>query len=509
MNSSHKFRRPNPKAACFLWCSVLIFACGSALSAQIEQTGNVPVLRVNVVERTAKAINYRQRAGATKVDFTGTALQPKAYGEAKVETKKGYTEIEVEFDDLEPASKFGPEFLTYVLWAISPEGRPSNLGEILLDKTRDGKLNVTTELQAFGMIVTAEPYFGVTQPSDVVVMENIVRRDTKGQVEDIQAKYELLPRGEYILNVDPSKVVPLPDSRNTLPLLEARNAVQIARWARADQYASDTFHKAETLLERAESYQAQKQTKSAVQTAREAVQTAEDSRLIARKRLDEERLAKEREAAAERDRQAQLRVDEESRMRAEAERAREQAEAARSAAQAQQESARLEAERARQASRKAEQLRQQAEREKHELRTRLTEQLNLVLETRDTARGLIVSLSDVLFDTGKYSLRPGTREKLAKIAGIVVSHPGLKLEVEGHTDSVGGDEYNQRLSENRANSVRDYLIQQGVEGETITAQGFGESQPVASNDTAAGKQQNRRVELVVSGEPIGTTSSLR
>ena len=263
------------------------------------------------------------------------------------------------------------------------------------------------------------------------------------------------------------------------------------------------------MLERAESYQAQKQTKSAVQTAREAVQTAEDSRLIARKRLDEERLAKEREAAAERDRQAQLRVDEESRMRAEAERAREQAEAARSAAQAQQESARLEAERARQASRKAEHLRQQAEREKHELRTRLTEQLNLVLETRDTARGLIVSLSDVLFDTGKYSLRAGTREKLAKIAGIVVSHPGLKLEVEGHTDSVGGDEYNQRLSENRANSVRDYLIQQGVEGETITAQGFGESQPVASNDTAAGKQQNRRVELVVSGEPIGTTSSLR
>jgi hypothetical protein len=117
---------------------------------------------VNVVARSTKAVNYRHRAGATKVDFAGTALQPKAHGEAKVETKKGYTEIEVEFDDLEPANKFGPEFLTYVLWAVSPEGRASNLGEILLDRTADGKLNVTTEMQAFGMIVTAEPYFAVT-----------------------------------------------------------------------------------------------------------------------------------------------------------------------------------------------------------------------------------------------------------------------------------------------------------------------------------------------------------
>src|SRR5262245_9817919 len=178
MNSLCEFRRPNPKAVSFLWCSLLIFAYGSGLGAQIEQTGNVPVLRVNVVERTAKAINYRHRDGATKVDFTGTALQPKAYGEAKVETKKGYTEIEVEFDDLKPATKFGPEFLTYVLWAVSPEGRATNLGEILIDKTADGKLNVTTELQAFDMIVTAEPYFAVTQPSDVVVMENVIGDDT-------------------------------------------------------------------------------------------------------------------------------------------------------------------------------------------------------------------------------------------------------------------------------------------------------------------------------------------
>lgn len=483
-------------------------AASSLVAAQIEQTGTVPILRVNVVARSTKAINYRHRGGATKVDFAGTALQPKAYGEAKVETKKGYTEIEVEFDDLEPASKFGPEFLTYVLWAVSPEGRASNLGEILLDRTSDGKLNVTTELQAFGMIVTAEPYFAVTQPSDVVVMENSVRADTKGKIEEIEAKYELLQRGEYTLNIDPSKVVPVRfDSKSTLPLLEARNAIQIARWAGADQHAGDTFRKAKGLLQQAESYEARDEKKSAIQMAREAVQTAEDARLIARKRMEEIRQAEEREAAAERERQTQLKVEEESRLRAEAERAKQDAETARAAAIAQQDAARLEADRARRTAQETEQLRQQqqqqAEAEKRELRSRLTQQLNLILETRDSARGLIVSLSDVLFDTGRYTLRPGAREKLSKIAGIVLSHPGLKLEVEGHTDSVGGEEYNQRLSENRAAAVRDYLVQQGVQSQSIAARGFGESQPVVSNASAAGKQQNRRVELVVSGEPIG------
>jgi len=504
-------------------CLSLLIGSGmeaNGAAAQIDQTGTVPVLRVNVVARTTKAINYRHRGGATKIDFSGTALQPKAYGQAKVETKKGYTEIEVEFDDLEPATKFGPEFLTYVLWAISPEGRASNLGEILLDSTNDGKLNVTTELQAFGLIVTAEPYFAVTQPSDVVVMENIVRADTKGKVEEVEAKYELLQRGEYTLNVDPSKVAPVRhDPKITLHLLEARNAIQIARWAGADQHASDTFEKAQGLLQQAESYQARDEKKSAVQVAREAVQTAEDARLIARKRQEEIRQAREREAVAERERQAQLKAEEEARRRAEAElakqeaeRAKQEADAARATAVAQQEAARLEAERARRTAEETDRLRQQelqrAEAEKRELRSRLTQQLNLILETRDSARGLIVSLSDVLFDTGKYMLRPGAREKLSKIAGIVISHPGLKLEVEGHTDSVGSEEYNQQLSENRAGAVRDYLVQQGVKSDTITARGFGESQPVASNANAAGKQQNRRVELVVSGEPIGVSGSV-
>ena len=138
-------------------------------TVQVENLRETPIYRVTVVSRTTKAVNYRHRGGATKVNFAGTPLMPGSRGEAKVESKKGYIEIEVEFDEMVPAQKYGPEYLTYVLWAISPEGRATNLGEILLNAEGAGKLNVTTELQSFGMIVTAEPYFAVSQPSDVVV----------------------------------------------------------------------------------------------------------------------------------------------------------------------------------------------------------------------------------------------------------------------------------------------------------------------------------------------------
>jgi outer membrane protein OmpA-like peptidoglycan-associated protein len=513
----------------------------------------MPVYRVTVVSRTANAINYRHRSGATKIDFRGTALMPEARGEAKVESKQGYIEIEVEFDNINrPASTFGPEYLTYVMWAITPEGRASNLGEVILNRNKS-KLNVTTELQSFGLILTAEPYFAVTQPSDVVVMENVVRADTRGKIDVIQANYELLQRGQYVM--DRSHFRPVQVSSNVpLELLEARNAVEIARAAGADKYAADTFQKAVKALDQAEGYQVRKAGKRPVaMMSREAVQTAEDSRLIAIRRIQEERLAQEREAAAEREATAKAAAEEEARRRAEADaarlaeterarieaerraqaeadrlaaeraraealqlkaeaeaaaeravRERESAEAARAAALAQQQIAQSEAERARLAAAEADRLRQQAENDKAELRNRLLQQLNMILETRDSARGLIVNMSDVLFDFGKATLRPGAREKLAKIAGIVLAHPGLRLEIEGHTDSIGSDEFNQKLSEQRASVVREYLSSQGIPGESVMARGFGESRPVASNDNAAGRQQNRRVELVVSGELIGT-----
>jgi outer membrane protein OmpA-like peptidoglycan-associated protein len=509
-------------------------------SMPVNAGGSMPIYRVNVVARTMKAINYQHRSGATKIDFRGTALLPKAHGQAKVESKQGYIEIEVEFRELQPATAYGAEYLTYVMWAITPAGRAMNLGEVLLNGT-NSKLNVTTEMQSFGLIVTAEPYFAVTQPSDVVVMENSVRKDTIGAIEEVDAKYELLQRGQYTLNVNPSEIKPLKlDKRTPLELYEARNAVQIARWTGAEKYAADTFQKAKLGLQNAEGYLTGKSGKKPIATvAREAVQMAEDSRIITVKKIQEERLANERQAGAERElraeagqRSAQSEADRVKRdaeaaraaAQSEAERVKREtdaqrasaqsdierarrekadAEAARAAAVLAQQAAQAETERARLATGEADQLRLKAEAEKAELRAQLLRQFSLVLETRDTARGLIVNMSDVLFDTAKYSLRAGAREKLAKVAGIISGHPGLKLEVEGHTDNVGGDDYNQKLSEQRGVAVRDYLTQQGIPSGSVTTEGFGKTKPVVSNDTSAGRQQNRRVELVVSGEIIG------
>jgi outer membrane protein OmpA-like peptidoglycan-associated protein len=487
---------------------------------QVQRSGDNPLYRitVNVVERTTKAINYRHHSGSTKVDFRGTALLPEARGEAKVESKQGYIEIEVEFDNLQGATRYGPEYLTYVMWAITPEGRATNLGEVILNGTKS-KLNVTTELQAFGLIVTAEPYFAVSQPSDVVVMENFVRKDTLGKIEEIDAKYELLQRGQYAVNVQPSELKPISLDKDTpLDLHEARNALRIARWAGADKDAADSFQKAEKALQQAEAYKARKAgNKPVAMTAREAVQTAEDARLIALKRQEEQRIARERQAAADRETQAKaqaersrVQAEEDARRRAQAEteqrleaERRARAEAERAAAQAQADASRERALKDEAAADQARRAAARAEQEKAELRAKLVQQLNLILETRETARGLIVNISDVLFDTGQYSLKPGAREKLAKVSGIVLAHPGLRLEVEGHTDGVGSDEFNQQLSERRAAAVRDFLLQQGISINAVTARGFGKTMPAASNDTPAGRQLNRRVEMIVAGDVIG------
>jgi outer membrane protein OmpA-like peptidoglycan-associated protein len=513
-----------------------------------------PVFRVTVVGRTVPAVNYRPRRGDTELDMIGTSLMPRARGEIEVSGERGYIEITGDFDRIDPPTRFGPEYLTYVIWAVTPEGRATNLGELQIRDER--RLRVTTELQAFGLIVTAEPYFAVTQPSDVVVMENALREGTDGRIDTIDAKYELLKRGSYVMNQDYAQLkVKAPEPGTQSDLAQARNAVALARVAGADEYAQDTFGKAEMLLREAELAREQRKSGNSVQQpARQAVQTAEDARIIALQRRDEEFRARERALAAEREAQAlaRARAEEDARLRAEAERA--QADAARLAAERQRleaeaakmaadrakaeaerqrldaeaakmaadrakaeaEEARLAAERERaaaDAARAAAESQAQAardaalaaEREKAELREQLREQLNVILETRETARGLIVNLSDVLFDFDKATLRPGAREKLAKVAGIVLAHPGLKAQAEGHADSIGTDDYNQRLSERRAESVRAFLVEEGIMADAVSATGFGESRPVATNETSAGRQQNRRVELVVSGEPIGTT----
>ena len=497
----------------------------------VDPRDPIPTFRVTVISRTIQAVNYSHRSGATKLGFKGTDLMPGAHAEAKVESKKGYIEIEVEFHGLENPTSFGSEYLTYILWAVTPEGRSVNLGELLVSG-KSSKLNVTTDLQAFALIVTAEPYYAVRRPSNVVVIENVIREDTVGTTQAVNAKYDLLDRGGYIptgYKFDPVVL----NAKLPLEFFEARNALRIAQSAGAEKYATSSYERAVQLMNQADGYATRKDVdkKSLIGVSREAVQTFEDAREIAVKRIEAERIEAEAMAAADREAKAKAQTMSAEADTADAIRARDEAERLKRQAQAdalqQQQAAQAEAERNRAAAAAAaasadEQLQQaqrekaaaaaladeqlqQAQREKQELRAQLLQQFNSILETRDTARGLVVNMSDVLFDTAKHTLRPAAREKLAKISGIMLAYPGLKLGIEGNTDSVGGEAYNQGLSERRAESVRGYLAEQGIPGSSMTAVGFGKTQPIASNDTAKGRQQNRRVELVVSGEVIGTT----
>jgi outer membrane protein OmpA-like peptidoglycan-associated protein len=523
---------------------------GATLYAQFPnpvQTGvtrdpnGQPIFRVDVTSRTVRAVNYHNRQGTTHIDFRGTALMPDARGEASVTANTGATRISLNFNHLSNPAQFGPEYLTYVLWAVTPEGRAERLGEVTLkkaDKTTAG-LYATTDLQSYGMIVTAEPYFSVSQPSDVVVMENFLRKDTSGTLEIIDAKYELLKRGQYTMNITGGALTPITsDLRIPLQLREAREAIAIAKAQGADQYAPDVMAKVAVNMQNAEGYYQSKNEKELDTVAREATQQSEDARRIsivkereaaelAAKRREEEANQQAAAASAEAAEQARLRAAADTqRATADAERiaaerakneaevatakavdAKQDAELARMAALAEQKRLADEAAAATAA-------RAAAEKDTLALRDRLREQLNSILQTRDTARGLIVSLSDVLFDFDQATLKPGAREKLAKVSGILLTYPTLHMNIEGHTDSVGSDDYNLKLSQRRADAVRDYLTSNGTNPANVQAVGLGKDGPVASNDTATGRQQNRRVEMVVSGDVIGqpiqgTTSSLQ
>jgi outer membrane protein OmpA-like peptidoglycan-associated protein len=503
--------------------------------SQTTSTGAVTAAPAPTVSRTIKAMHYRLQGGSTRVDFHGTDLMQRASGEAKVEGKKTNFQIEAKFEGFEDATKFGLEYLTYVAWAVSPQGRPVNLGELTLDHHGNAQLKAFTDLQTFGLIVTAEPYFAVTQPGNMVVAES--SSISGAATENIDAKYELVTRGTYsATNAHIQDAIFGIDSKTPLELFEARNAVRIAHIAMADKYAPSILSKAGQQLLNAESLYRQKQKKETVSiAAKEATQTAEEARVMAVKQKAEEDA---QAAAAAREAKARADAEAEAKRRAEAETARQAAEQARvqaeqakaeaermkqealAAAQeaarqkeaaeqakaeavAQQQALAADAAQAHADAQKAESLREQAEREKQELRERLLQQLNSILATRDSARGLVANMSDVLFRSGSYELAPGARERLAKVSGIILAYPSLHVSVEGHTDSVGGDEYNQSLSELRAQAVRDYFVQQGISSSSVEAHGYGKTAPIASNDTPEGRQQNRRVELVLSGDAIG------
>jgi outer membrane protein OmpA-like peptidoglycan-associated protein len=473
-----------------------------------EMRDGIAVYKVQVVGRDIPAINYFHRNGSTKIGFAGTALLSGAKGEAKVDARAGRTSIDANFVGLTPANGFGPEYLTYVLWAITPEGRPVNLGEVLPTGSKDkNQITVTTNLQTFGLIITAEPYFAVTMPSDIVVMQNFVINDkTQGVIEQVNAHYSLLPRGAYAETAGRHTVLhPITrDDRSPLELYEAVNAIQIAEAAGADKYAADTMTTAKTALKNAQDIDAsRKDRKETITFAREAVQSSEDARIITIRKIKEEDEAAQLKAKQDAEQAAQQSQAAAARAQAEAQQQAEQRAQADAAAKDAEERAR----KAREAQAAAEQATQQAAQQTEQMRERLRQQLNQVLQTTETARGLVMNMSDVLFDFNKYTLKPEAREKLAKVSGILLAYPGLKVQVEGYTDNIGSDEYNQKLSEERADGVRDYLVSQSVKDDNVTAAGYGKSNPVADNSSNAGRAQNRRVQLVVSGDAIGVQES--
>jgi outer membrane protein OmpA-like peptidoglycan-associated protein len=491
---------------------VLLGIPGASLAAQSTDT---PLYRVAAVQTPAKAINYRDLKGSVQIDFTGTVLLPHASGSARIANQAGTLKIDARFDNLTSTAQFGSEYLTYVFWAISPDGRARNLGELIVKNGRS-RMEADTPLQAVSLLVTAEPYFAVSQPSDVVVLENTIKSNNHEKIELVDASFELLPRGQYTKNMSATDRRPMAmDSKTPFGVYQARNAVRIARAAGAEAYASEGFRDAERLLALSETDQGNK--KSREMTARQAVQSAEASRLIAVKLEAEASLAGDKERAAEQISSAKSQAASAEMARSKSDDARISAEkatrrseteraaaldlaadsvAASAMAQADAEDARAAADLSATRARKA-------EGDTATMRAQLLQQLNSVLQTRDSARGLIVNMSDALFQTGSSSLQPQVREKLARVAGIVSAQVGLMLEVEGHTDNVGSDGSNQKLSENRAQAARDYLVSQGVSTDAIVFRGFGEQSPIASNDTARGRQSNRRVEIVVSGVAIG------
>src|SRR5580704_3185855 len=506
---------------------VLVFLATTGSARALQRSAapqqNQPTYHVTMVPETITAVNYQNRK-STGIGFQGPPLLPLETGQAKVISERGRVAIDAEFRNLEPAQKFGAEFLTYVIWAITPEGKANNLGEVLLSGGKS-KLTVTTTLQTFGLIVTAEPYYAVAEPSDAVIVENVVVPGTSGTIQQMNANYRSFGRGLYSYDVA-AATQSYPKFKVPLELEEARNAVQIAKGADAQQYAADVFSKAQLALVNAEGVLKRKGDKKEVtQDSRDAVQNAAEALQMTIRRREDEEAAQEKAAAAQRTAKAQAEAEADAASQKEEAAAREQAELQRQKAelesqqagqaraqaelQAQQESlaraaAEAKSQQDAQAAAQAQQAAAQAEMEKQQLRAALLQQFNRILPTTDTPRGLKVNIADVLFDTGKHDLRSPAREALAKLSGIVIAHPGLKLQVEGYTDSVGGDTFNQTLSENRANSVRAYLINQGIDPTAVTALGYGKSNPVAGNDTAAGRQQNRRVEIIISGQIIGT-----
>ncbi len=492
---------------------IAIWAVAGMLSGLAPAAPSAAQEKVQIVKPITEV---RQTLGLTypegvtlSVKLRGTNRLPQASGEAKVETKKGATEIEIELDEMKPAYFFGGDYNCYVLWIASPEGHVDNAGEFILEGNRS-KLNVSTPLETFGLFVTAEPHFLVSTPSRFVVLENTRPTEDIAPLKTAQLEYRGFA-GVYQYNQETLVQDPEVKGEVRVELRQARTAVELAERAGAAEFAPEELARARELLSRTgDALEARSGRQVVSQQGREAVRLAVEAQKLAEDRSAQASLDAERQANADqaarleqgmKDAQSEA---ERQRLQAEREQLRAQMEAG-ARAEAQRRAAE-EARRASQAEQQAQQAQSEAERAKQEraqLQARLQEALGTVVEIRVTARGLIVNLPDILFDFNRATLRPEAREVLSKLSGILLVTGDTRLSVEGHADSIGTEEYNQELSSRRAQSVREFLVTNGLSRELVNAQGFGETQPIASNtkpdgsDDPAGRQRNRRVEIVI------------
>jgi outer membrane protein OmpA-like peptidoglycan-associated protein len=512
----------------------MVMLCSSIPMLGAEQAGDrielqgtaspaapAPVQAVKPVTATRESMALSYPEGTTiSIKFQGTHRLPRATGEAKVERKKGMTEIEIELDEMKPASFFGGDYNTYVLWTVSPEGHVHNDGEFVLRGNRS-KLNVSTPLETFGMFVTAEPHFLVASPSRFVVLENTRPAHHIGNPLRVsQIQYHGF---DGLYRFERETLSNLPETKGTRreDVGSAEASIALAERAGASQFAVEEITKAREAMRRTlDAVRVRTDDRNIMLLAHEVVRLAYDAQKKAEERSFQASLDAERRTHADQTKRLETSIqqaqNEAERSRLEAEQralqlqleARAREEAARRAAEAEAQ-AREASEKARREAAAAESARLAAEsakldaakatQEAEAARKRMQEALSAVAETKQTARGLIVNLPDILFDFNKATLRPQGREILAKISGILLVARGYRLRLEGHTDSIGSEEYNARLSEKRAEGVRDYLLQSGIASDLMTTHGFGKTQPIATNDTAAGRQRNRRVEIVIQG----------
>jgi outer membrane protein OmpA-like peptidoglycan-associated protein len=491
--------------------------------------------------RTTLAVRYVENKKTT-VNLTGTSLAPRVLGKADIEYKKNDARIKLKVENLDSPQTYGIFYTTYVVWAVTPEGQADNLIELPSGYTAE--LQARTSAQTFGIIITAEPHSEVKRPSQKVVAETTLPKNATAGVQTTQAEYRA-DRSNLYESSDND--VLKADYTTPRLVLGARRSLDIARKAGAKEFAADEWKQAEAKLNTLEQIWPRnlKDENKFSGLARDVMRLAQVARDLATEREEQARIENERQERLRRLAEAKAEAEkaqadaertrlEAERAKAEAERAKLEAERAEraaaderarreasareaEAARARIESERLKAESERRAAEdaarraeadraaaradaeRAQRMAEDAKRERDAALQKLYVSLSEILDTKRETRGFIVNLGDVLFDTGKATLKPAAREKLSKLAGILLAYPGtLLLEIEGHTDSVGSDQLNNKLSQDRAGAVSSYLVSSGVKSEKIKAvRGFGKSKPIATNDTAAGRQQNRRVEVVI------------